>query len=123
MLRMIDSQRHYRTLFVDALLTSATPQAPEPPTRYDESRNLTVLDDGVPLVEAAAHSGTETLTKNDGERSDADHAFGALSAGTMTRTGARGENSDADAPVSWGTTEVSTRKLPADVEKDVYIPS
>jgi len=61
-----------RLLFVDRLLVAPSAPEPEPPSRYDEERDLTVLDDGRPLVEASAVAGTETFTKNDGERGDAD---------------------------------------------------
>ncbi len=92
----------------------------EPQSQYDENRDITLLEDGTPLVEANTRSaGTSTFTKNNGERSDADEAARFTgSAGTMTSTAVNAEREDNDAPVGWGGTQLDTRRLPADVEQD-----
>jgi hypothetical protein len=108
-----------RSLFVAPLLVEPEAAESEPPTRYDEERDLTLLGDGTPLVEATRLAGTNTLTKNNGEHDDADEAarIGGF-AGTMTSTAIRAEREDDDAPVAWGGTQLDTRRLPADVEQD-----
>jgi hypothetical protein len=107
-----------RRLFVERLLVEPGEPMPEPDACYDEGRELTVLLDGTPLVEASAVAGTETFTKNDGERGDADFAAVAL-AGTQTHTAVRGEREDEDQPSArWGITELDTRRQPADVDRD-----
>ena len=91
----------------------------EPPAAYDEDRGLTILGDGTPLVEAGNRGGTQTMTKSTGERDDADeHPRSSAALGTLTSTAVTGEREDDDAPVSWGGTQVDTRRLPADVEQD-----
>jgi putative ATP-grasp target RiPP len=109
-----------RTLFVDPLLVaeSADP-LPELAAVYDETRDLTVLKDGTPLVEATVFAGTGTTTKAAGEHEDEDHAadsYGTL--GTLTSTAVVGEREDDDHTFAWGSTELDTRKMPADVERD-----
>lgn len=107
-----------RALFVDSFLVEPEAALPEPASRYDDERDLTVLNDGTPLVEASSATGTSTMTKNDGERSDADEAARVASAGTMTATFATGERVDDDAAARWGGTQLDTRTMPADVETD-----
>jgi hypothetical protein len=108
-----------RSLFVASLLVEADAPDREPPSRYDETRDITVLSDDTPLVESIRAAGTSTFTKNDGEHTDADEAARFLvTAGTMTSTRATGEHSDADADARWGDTQLSTRRLPADVDRD-----
>jgi hypothetical protein len=93
---------------------------PEPQSQYDEDRDLTLLGDGTPLVEAITRfAGTSTFTKNNGEHSDADEATCFLgSAGTMTSTAINAEREDDDAQARWGSTQLDTRRLPGDVEQD-----
>jgi hypothetical protein len=87
-------------------------------SRYDEDRDLTVLEDGTPLVEASQLAGTETVTRATGEHADADdQARYGTSAGTSTFTAVRAEREDDDALAAWGATEVDTRGLPADVKQ------
>jgi hypothetical protein len=83
-----------RSLFVASLLVEADVPDWAPPSRYDETRDVTVLSDGRPLVESSR------------------------AAGTFTNTAAVGESSDSDAHARWGDTQLGTRKLPGDVEKD-----
>jgi hypothetical protein len=107
-----------RNLFVASLLVEPAPPDEEPTAAYNEDRDLMLLLDGTPLVEAAG-GGTDTLTKSAGERDDADeHAGSSVSLGTLTTTSVNGEREDDDAPVAWGGTQLSTRRLPADVEQD-----
>ncbi len=108
-----------RSLFVASLLVEADAPGCEPPSRYDETRDVTVLSDGTPLVESIRAAGTSTFTKSDGERADADEAARfSMYAGTMTNTAATGESSDSDAHARWGGTQLDTRRLPGDVEQD-----
>jgi hypothetical protein len=108
-----------RSLFVASLLVEADVPDWEPPSRYDETRDVTVLSDGTPLVECIRPAGTGTLTKSDGEQSDADEAARiSMYAGTFTNTAATSESSDSDAHARWGGTQLGTRQLPGDVEKD-----
>jgi len=108
-----------RSLFVAPLLVEADAPGCEPPSRYDETRDVTVLSDGTPLVESIRPAGTSTFTKSTGERADADEAARfSMYAGTMTNTAATGESSDSDAHARWGGTQLNTRRLPADVEQD-----
>jgi hypothetical protein len=109
-----------RLLFVDRLLIAPSEAQPEPVSRYDEERDLTVIDDGTPLVESCGAGGTETFTKNDGERGDADFASSEMATGaTQTYTAVKTEREDDDAPAAlWGGTQLDTRQFPGDVEQD-----
>jgi hypothetical protein len=117
--RVSAQQSSSRSLFVAPLLVEAEAPDSEPQSHYDENRDLTVLADGTPLVEAAGFAGTNTVTKSTGERDDADEAarFG-VAAGTQTFTAVTGEREDDDAAVGWGGTQLDTRRIPADVEQD-----
>jgi hypothetical protein len=111
--------RTSRDLFVEPLLIAPDAPTPKSVSRYDESRDLTVLLDGRPLVEAIPAGGTETITKSDGERDDVDNpALTAPIAGTTTYTAIRAEREDDDAPAAWGGTQLDTRRFPGDVEQD-----
>jgi hypothetical protein len=61
-----------RALFVDPLLVTPEDHSEELAFRYDDERDVTVVDDGIPLVEMTQHQGTGTSTKSFGEHSDAD---------------------------------------------------
>jgi hypothetical protein len=109
-----------RTLFIDRLLVAESADVlPEPHAVYDETRDLTVLEDGTPLVEAVALAGTGTRTQAVGEHDDEDHAtYPQGTLGTLTSTAVIGEREDDDHAFAWGSTQLDTRKLPADVERD-----
>jgi hypothetical protein len=108
-----------RRLFVASLLVEPDASHYEPASRYDEARDVTVLDDGTPLVECVRAAGTNTVTKSIGEREDTDEtARFFVGAGTMTKTNATGESSDADDDARWGGTQLNTRRFPGDVEPD-----
>jgi hypothetical protein len=109
-----------RVLFVDRFLVTQSAPTPEPPSRYDEERDLTVLVDGRPVVEASVFVGTDTFTKNEGERDDADFSLtDQVASGTHTQTAVYAEREDDDAPTaSWGGTQLDTRDFPGDVEQD-----
>jgi hypothetical protein len=113
------SSTRSRDLFIAPLLVQAETPMAGPPSHYDEARDLTVLDDGAPLVEATATLGTATFTKNEGERDDLDAAerFTA-SAGTLTSTAVTGEREDSDHSLAWATTQLDTRTMPVDTERD-----
>ena len=107
-----------RYLFVEPLLQRPITDGTEPPkVRYDETRNLTLLEDGTPLVLADAALGTVTMTKVTSEQDDADAPVAQWS-GTSTRTSVHAEQEDVDVPMSWGDTQLDTRSMPADVERD-----
>lgn len=90
-----------------------------PESVYDEGRDLTLLADGTPLVEAERHGGTNTITKATGESDDSDEPARTQAAlGTLTSTAVNAEQEDNDAPVGWGGTQVDTRRVPADLEQD-----
>ncbi len=59
--------------FAESFLVRASSPADAASTKepaYDEARNLTVLADGRPLVEAAATAETATITRATGEEDD-----------------------------------------------------
>jgi hypothetical protein len=74
-----------------------------------------LLSDGRPLVEAAATGELSTITKLASETRDAD---GPSLGSTTTTTFVQNEGEDRDAADLWGGTQLNTRTLPADVERD-----
>jgi hypothetical protein len=104
-----------RQLFVERLLSAPGSETALPPQRYDEDRAVTLLTDGRPVVEVDAPAELSTVTKLAGEMRDTDSP--SLTS-TTTQTFIQNEAEDRDAPSLWGGTQLDTRGLPADVERD-----
>jgi hypothetical protein len=109
-----------RRLFLESLLVSAEAEVRGPDASYDEARDLTVLADGTPLVERVGGLDTATFTKSEGERGDADEpeSAGGPIAGTLTSTAVNAERDDHDGAYAWGDTQLETRRIPRDVDRD-----
>jgi hypothetical protein len=101
-------------LFAEAFIVPVAEPDGEPPRyAYDERRDVNVLDDGRPVVEAAAVGETYTLTEVRAEREDRDaDDRAALDMETLTKVAREGSDRDAT-ELLLGT---ETRQVPGERE-------
>lgn len=96
--------------FISQFLVNPVHGAPPPKSHYDAQRQITVTEDGQPIVELTSGGETVTLTEVDREREDSDREDREPS--TLTLVSSEGFDRAAEANAgSWADTGTFTKAM------------